>query len=80
MSALVKKCMVHMKGFLQSASKEMKREHQGAVGFEYVIVLVSTIIAIFTAWNFLSAAVIEKAEEIAEFIRHNGQRPLGTGS
>lgn len=55
------------------------QEHQGAVAFEYIIILVIMAVCIFTAWEILSDQVIQKAGEIAEFIQNNGQNGLGVG-
>ena len=51
-------------------------EHDGAVAFEYIIILVIMAVTIFIAWNLLSDAVEDKAREISEFIRNNGRGGL----
>lgn len=58
----------------------MNEEHEGAVAFEYIIILVIMAVCIFTAWKILSDQVIKKAGEIAKFIQNNGQDGLGTVS
>lgn len=55
----------------------MDEEHEGAVAFEYIIILVIMAVCIFKAWDILSGEVIEKAREIAGFIQNDGQYPLG---
>ena len=57
--------------------KLLNEEHQGAVAFEYIIILVIMAVAIFTAWRLLSNELIRKAGQIAEFIANNGQNELG---
>lgn len=54
----------------------LNEEHQGAVAFEYIIILVIMVVVIFFAWNTLGDVVKEKASEIAEFISNNGQGGL----
>ena len=55
----------------------MNQEHEGAVAFEYIIILVIMAVAIFAAWSLLSAELEKKAEEIRDFIANNGQESLG---
>lgn len=55
----------------------MEQEHEGAVAFEYIIILVIMAVAIFTAWKLLSDQVVSKAGQIADFIKNNGQTGLG---
>lgn len=57
---------------------ELNVEHEGAVAFEYIIILVIMAVAIFAAWTLLSDAVKQKARDIATFINNNGQTNLGT--
>lgn len=57
----------------------MNEEHEGAVAFEYIIILVIMAVAIFLAWKFLGDAIKAKAQQIAQFISNNGQSNLGTG-
>lgn len=57
----------------------LTQEHQGAVAFEYIIILVIMAVAIFTAFRILSPALTKKAREVATFIQNNGQTALGTG-
>ena len=52
-------------------------EHEGAVAFEYVIILVIMTVAIFFAWGLLSDQLKKKASDIAKFIQNNGQSRLG---
>jgi Flp pilus assembly pilin Flp len=72
--------MFRIKRIAQEVQRELVEEHQGAVAFEYVIILVIMAVAIFTAWGFLADEVVKKAQEIALFIQNNGQNPLGTGA
>lgn len=57
----------------------LNEEHEGAVAFEYIIILVIMAVVIFFAWNVLGDAVKEKAQEIATFISENGQSGLTGG-
>lgn len=59
--------------------KLLKQEHEGAVAFEYIIILVIMAVCIFTAWKILGDQVVEKARQIAEFIGNNGQSGLEGG-
>lgn len=52
-------------------------EHEGAVAFEYIIILVIMAVAIFFAWGLLSDQLEKKAKDIATFIQNNGQGSLG---
>ena len=56
----------------------MHEEHEGAVAFEYIIILVIMAVAIFAAWRFLGKAIKDKAKDIANFIGGNGQSNIGT--
>ena len=56
---------------------QLNQEHEGAVAFEYIIILVIMAVAIFTAWKLLSSQIQAKAEDIAAFIQNNGQYDLG---
>lgn len=71
-----------MKKFFTNKSRaikaEMAQEHEGAVAFEYIIILVIMAVAIFAAWRLLSAQLEAKAKDIANFIANNGQSSLGT--
>jgi len=58
-------------------AKLMNEEHQGAVAFEYIIILVIMAVAVFTAWGVLSKAITDKATQIQTFIKNNGQSSLG---
>ena len=62
---------------LEAMKQELTKEHDGAVAFEYIIILVIMAVCIFTAWKLLSDQVIAKAEQIADFIKNNGQTGLG---
>lgn len=55
----------------------MNQEHEGAVAFEYIIILVIMAVAIFAAWSILSAELEQKAKEIRDFIANNGTSSLG---
>lgn len=55
----------------------LKEEHAGAVAFEYIIILVIMSVAIFTAWKTLSGSITTKSDQIADFIKGNGQGTLG---
>lgn len=57
--------------------KKLNEEHEGAVAFEYIIILVVMSVAIFTAWKLLSTAITTKSQQIADFIKNNGQSTLG---
>ena len=57
----------------------LTQKHQGAVAFEYVIILVIMAVAIFFAWQTLSNQLKSKATQISSFIQGNGQSNLGTG-
>ena len=57
---------------------ELNQEHDGAIAFEYIIILVIMAVCIFTAWGFLVDALEAKAQDIANFIANNGQSSLGT--
>lgn len=61
---------------MKSMKNLMKQEHSGAVAFEYIIILVVMAVVIFTAWEILGDAVIDKAGKIADFISGNGQTGL----
>lgn len=54
----------------------LTQEHQGAVAFEYIIILVIMAVAIFTAFRILTPALEQKAGEVAAFIQNNGQGGL----
>lgn len=58
----------------------LNEEHEGAIPFEYVIILVIMAVAIFTAWTNLSKELEAKSIQIAEFISNNGHDKLGTGT
>lgn len=58
----------------------MNEEHEGAVAFEYIIILVIMAVCIFLAWKVLGDAVKTKAQQIADFISNNGQGALAGGS
>lgn len=68
--------MAKIKNAIKLARGEMNREHQGAVAFEYVIILVIMAVAIFAAWGMMGDMIIDKAEDIANFIGKNGQGGL----
>ena len=55
----------------------LTQSHEGAVAFEYIIILVIMAVCIFTAWRLLSAQVVSKAQQISDFIKNNGQKSLG---
>lgn len=55
----------------------LTQSHEGAVAFEYIIILVIMAVCIFTAWRVLSKQVISKANQISDFIKNNGQTSLG---
>lgn len=74
-SSFIKKNIINKK----AVQDIMNEDQDGAIAFEYIIILVIMAVAIFSAWNFLSEAVITKAQEIAEFIQNNGQTELGGG-
>lgn len=69
-----------MKRTLNSLKEELSQEHQGAVAFEYIIILVIMAVAIFTAWGVLADQVIQKANEIADFIANNGRGGMGSSA
>ena len=55
-------------------------EHEGAVAFEYIIVLVIMAVALFIGFRMLQAQLIGKSNDIFHFIRNNGQSTLHTGN
>lgn len=57
----------------------MNEDREGAVAFEYIIILVIMAVAIFVAWRLLSAEIEKKAGEIAKFIENNGQNQSDLG-
>lgn len=61
----------------QKIQNLMNQEHQGAVAFEYIIILVIMAVAIFGAWKMLGDQVVAKAQQISNFIKNNGQTALG---
>lgn len=56
----------------------LNKEHEGAIAFEYVIIMVMMIVVIYGAWTALGAQISSKAAQIATFIKGNGQTGLGT--
>ena len=64
------------KFMLETMKNELTQEHEGAIAFEYIIILVIMAVCIFTAWKTLSAQVTNKAKQIADFIKNNGQSVL----
>lgn len=58
--------------------KILTQKHSGAVAFEYIIILVIMAVAIFAAWAVLGNQVKNKANQIGNFIKGNGQTSLGT--
>lgn len=56
---------------------QLNEEHEGAVAFEYIIILVIMAVVIFTAWKTLGDVVTAKAIQIGDFIKGNGGKPLG---
>lgn len=73
------KLMTKIKDAREGLQKELQSEHDGAVAFEYVIILVIMTVCIFTAFTVLANQVVSKANEIADFIANNGRNSLGTG-
>lgn len=63
---------------LETINNLLNEEHEGAVAFEYVIILVIMAVAIFTAWGLLSGELEDKAQDIVDFIAGNGQNAMGT--
>lgn len=57
----------------------MNEDREGAVAFEYIIILVIMAVAIFVAWRLLSTEIKKKAGEIAKFIKNNGQNQSDLG-
>lgn len=55
----------------------LTQKHQGAVAFEYIIILVIMAVAIFIAWKFLGNVLKSKSRDIGTFIQNNGQNELG---
>ena len=72
--------MSKVKNMVKIVKSELDKEHQGAVAFEYVIILVIMAVTIFTAWRLMSDAVIDKATDIASLIRNNGRSINGPQS
>lgn len=56
----------------------LNQEHEGAVAFEYIIILVIMAVVIFAAWKILGDELKLKAQEIANFIAGNGQGELNS--
>ena len=67
-----------MRKFFNEVKKELNTEHEGAVAFEYVIILCIMAVACFTVWGVLGNQIIQKANEIASFIANNGTEAMGT--
>lgn len=61
----------------QEMQEELHQEHEGAVAFEYVIILCIMAVACFTVWGILGNQIISKANEIAQFIANNGTQAMG---
>ena len=57
----------------------LTQKHQGAVAFEYIIILVIMAVAIFIAWEALGGQVKSKGQNIARFIGNNGQNKADLG-
>lgn len=57
----------------------LTQKHQGAVAFEYIIILVIMAVAIFVAWEALGSQVKAKGKGIARFIGNNGQNSADLG-
>lgn len=57
---------------LERIKNELTQEHEGAVAFEYIIILVLMATVIFIAWRMLGDALMAKVEKIAKFISDNG--------
>ena len=66
-----------MRTFFNEVKKELNTEHEGAVAFEYVIILCIMAVACFTVWGVLGNQIIQKANEIADFISNNGTKAMG---
>lgn len=54
----------------------LTQKHQGAVAFEYIIILVIMAVVIFAAWNAMGSTVKDKGTKISNFISNNGQGEL----
>ena len=46
----------------------MNKKRKGAFAFEYIIVLVLMVAVIIFAWTLLGDVVMDKAQEIADFV------------
>lgn len=57
--------------------KFFMQKHKGVVGFEYMVILIIMLVAIYAVFSLLSQSISSKAAQIDEFIRGNGQNPLG---
>ena len=66
-----------LKNAIMEFRDELHQEHQGAVAFEYVIVLVIMSVAVFTAWDVLADQIALKAKDIAAYIQNNGKAKMG---
>ena len=70
-----------MRKFFTQAKQEvldrLQEEHEGAVAFEYVIILCIMAVACFTVWGILGNQIITKANETATFIANNGTQAMG---
>lgn len=56
--------------------KTLNSEHEGAVAFEYIIIVVVMVVLIFAAWNILGGAIKNKANDVSSYIGNNGQSQL----
>lgn len=66
-----------LKDAIMKFRDELHQEHQGAVAFEYIIVLVIMSVAVFAAWDVLADQVALKAKDIAVYIQNNGKTNMG---
>ena len=64
--------------FFNHIGETMLTDHQGAVAFEYVIILVIMAVALFIGFRVLQNQLIMKANDVSKFMGNNGQNQMGT--
>lgn len=69
-----------MKNFAEKMKQELNTEHEGAVAFEYIIILIIMVVALFTGFKVLADMFKTKSTQVADFIGGNGQTALSTGA
>lgn len=51
-------------------------EHEAAVAFEYIIVIIMMVVAIYYAFTLLRYEYVTRTENVEEFLRLNGQKDI----